>query len=74
MSTDATEQGRLAFRNNFPMSSCQYPVGSSLRAAWMSGWTEARNAAPESSAGHPGMMKDARTAVNLDRIDAPHES
>lgn len=74
MSTDATEQGRLAFRKNFPMSSCQYPVSSSLRAAWMNGWTEARNAAPENSAGHPGMMKDARTAVNLDRTDAPHQS
>lgn len=74
MSTDAFHQGELAFRNNFPMSSCEYPAGSSLRAAWMEGWTTARNAAPTGTGHHAGMMKDARTATNLGRHDAPHES
>ena len=56
------------------MSSCEYPAGSSLRAAWMEGWTTARNAAPTGTGQHAGMMKDARTATNLGRHDAPHES
>ncbi len=46
MSMDAFEQGKQAFRHNHPMSACDYPVGSSLRAEWMAGWTASRNAAP----------------------------
>ena len=46
MAADAFHQGKLAFQNNHPMSSCEYPVGSSLRAEWMAGWTESRNTDP----------------------------
>jgi hypothetical protein len=46
MRTDARDQGRLAFDHNLPMSSCTYPVGSTLRAEWMEGWNAARNARP----------------------------
>lgn len=46
MANDAFSQGKLAFEHNHPMSSCDYPVGSSLRAEWMAGWTEANNARP----------------------------
>ncbi|WP_185984963.1 Rmf/CrpP family protein [Aureimonas mangrovi] len=46
MTKDAFAQGKLAFEHNHPMSSCEYPVGSSLRAEWMAGWTEASNAKP----------------------------
>ena len=70
MSTDAYEQGRLAFQHNHPMSSCKYPVGSPLRAAWMDGWTTARNAAPGgASSDHPGMMADARRAARVGQPD-----
>ncbi|NDW06152.1 Rmf/CrpP family protein [Jiella pacifica] len=74
MTTDAREQGRLAFVNNHPMSSCEYPVGSDLRAEWMTGWQAAQNAAPKGDgASHPGMMADARRAATLGRPQA-HES
>ena len=46
MIKDAFNQGRLAFQHNHPMSACEYPVGSSLRAEWMSGWTTASNSLP----------------------------
>ena len=74
MTTDAREQGRLAFANNHAMSSCQYPVGSDLRAEWMAGWQAAQNAAPKGlRASHPGLMADAHRASSLDRPQA-HES
>lgn len=74
MTTDAREQGRLAFVNNHPMSSCQYPVGSDLRADWMAGWQAAQNAAPNGGeASHPGMMADARRAARAGQSTA-HES
>lgn len=44
MIKDAYAQGKLAYGHNHPMSSCQYPVGSSMRAEWMAGWTQASNA------------------------------
>ena len=75
MTTDARQQGRLAFVNNHPMSSCEYPVGSSFRAEWMSGWTEARQAEERKSHGEPpaSLMKDAGRATHLGRSQA-HES
>ena len=74
MTTDARQQGRLAFVNNHPMSSCRYPVGSDLRANWMAGWQAAQNAAPKGGgASHPGLMADARRAAGGDR-PAAHES
>lgn len=51
MAKDAFAQGKLAFEHNHPMSSCDYPVGSSLRAEWMAGWTEASNARPNDGRG-----------------------
>ncbi len=69
MATDAFHQGKLAFQNNHPMSSCEYPVGSSLRAEWMAGWTESRNTDPghsrsstanDSTAGATGTASEAR--------------
>lgn len=73
MITDARAQGRLAFANNHPMSSCHYPVGSDLRAEWMAGWQAAQNAAPRGGNSHPGMMADARRASSLNQPQA-HES
>ncbi|MBB4003927.1 ribosome modulation factor [Aurantimonas endophytica] len=73
MSTDAYEQGKLAFQHNHPMSSCEYPKGSPLRQAWMDGWTEARNATPAGSGDRPGMMADARRATRVGQSDV-HES
>ncbi|MBO0664101.1 hypothetical protein LQ948_15815 [Jiella sp. MQZ9-1] len=74
MITDAHQQGRLAFAKNHPMSACDYPQGSDLRAQWMDGWTEARNAAPQAgSAPRPGLMRDARRAGRIDHPTA-HES
>jgi hypothetical protein len=49
MATDAFAQGKLAFEHNHPMSSCDYPAGSSLRAEWMAGWTEANNTRPNAN-------------------------
>ncbi len=49
MATDAFAQGKLAFEHNYPMSSCDYPAGSSLRAEWMAGWTEANNSRPNAN-------------------------
>ena len=69
MVTDAYEQGRLAHRNNHPMSSCKYPAGSSLRAQWMDGWTQARNAAPKGEP-HAGMMADAGRARSVGQPDS----
>ncbi|MCB8840766.1 Rmf/CrpP family protein [Aurantimonas sp. VKM B-3413] len=75
MATDAYQQGKLAYQNNHPMSSCSYPVDSTLRADWMRGWNAAQNADP--SAGAPshrsGMMADARKASHVDEADV-HES
>ncbi|KQT85801.1 Rmf/CrpP family protein [Aurantimonas sp. Leaf443] len=65
MPTDAFAQGKLAFQNNHPMSACDYPVGSSLRQDWMSGWTQARNAAPhgaETKGGHSPVADKAMAA------------
>ncbi|HEX2017795.1 MAG TPA: Rmf/CrpP family protein [Aurantimonas sp.] len=73
MSTDAYEQGKLAFQHNHPMSSCEYPAGSTFRAAWMEGWTEARNAAPGEGGERPGMMSDAKRATRVGQSDV-HES
>ncbi|MFD2236735.1 Rmf/CrpP family protein [Aureimonas populi] len=47
MAKDAYAQGKLAYEHNHPMSSCEYPVGSSLRAEWMAGWTQASNTDPK---------------------------
>ncbi|WAJ30535.1 Rmf/CrpP family protein [Antarcticirhabdus aurantiaca] len=69
MATDAFEQGKLAFAHNIPMSACEYPVSSSLRSDWMSGWTQARNASP--STGHPGMMGDGTEEQNLNQRGNP---
>ena len=77
MITDAREQGQLAFRHNLAMSSCEYPVSSSLRADWMAGWTTARNAAPggkkeeTSKDKHPGMMGDGTEEQNLNQTGNP---
>lgn len=77
MITDAREQGQLAFRHNYPMSSCNYPISSSLRADWMAGWTAARNAAPgrKTDQGpiekHPGMMGDGTEEQNLNQPGNP---
>lgn len=59
MSMDAFEQGKQAFRHNHPMSACEYPVGSTLRAEWMAGWTASRNAEP----GQPQRPAPAGTAA-----------
>lgn len=57
MAKDAFAQGKLAFEHNHPMSSCDYPAGSSLRAEWMAGWTEAANSRP--NANRSGMHQPA---------------
>ncbi|GGD95312.1 hypothetical protein GCM10011390_12600 [Aureimonas endophytica] len=74
--TDAFAQGKLAFQNNHPMSSCTYPVGSSIREEWMRGWTEGRNASPGGdgeAAGnsHPSMMGDGTEEQNLNQRGDP---
>ncbi|MEX6505940.1 Rmf/CrpP family protein [Jiella sp. M17.18] len=68
MATDAYQQGKLAYQNNYPMSGCSYPVDSTLRAEWMRGWNEARNADPATggSGERSGMMGDARKASHID--------
>ena len=74
MSKDAFAQGKLAFAHNLPMSSCEFPVGSSLRADWMSGWTEASNLSRKSAAKadpHPGMMGDGTEEQNLNQKGDP---
>ena len=69
MAADAFHQGKLAFQNNHPMSACEYPVGSSLRAEWMAGWNESRNTEPghfrsetadERASASGGTLGDAR--------------
>lgn len=42
MSISAFEQGKLAYKANLPMSACDYPRGSDLRAQWLAGWTSLR--------------------------------
>ena len=74
--TGAFDQGKLAFQNNHPMSSCDFPVGSGIRQEWMSGWNEARNASPngEGRQGvdpHPGMMGDGTEEQNLNQEGNP---
>ncbi|WP_152048077.1 Rmf/CrpP family protein [Aureimonas psammosilenae] len=76
--TSPFEQGKLAFKHNHPMSSCDFPVGSGVREEWMRGWTEARNASPvgdgqETQAGnsHPGMMGDGTEEQNLNQKGDP---
>lgn len=74
MSKDAFAQGKLAFEHNLPMSSCDYPVGSSLRADWMAGWTEANNLSRKPSAAsqtHVGMMGDGTEEQNLNQAGNP---
>ena len=69
MAKDACAQGKLAFEHNHPMSSCDYPAGSSLRAEWMAGWTEANNSRPNPNRsdvpqpvrGSPGERTEHRT-------------
>ena len=58
--TDAFAQGKLAFQNNHPMSSCQYPSGSAFRNEWMRGWMQARNASPRNDRAG-GMKQQARS-------------
>lgn len=53
---DAFAQGKLAFEHNHAMSSCDYPVGSSLRAEWMAGWTQASNTRPQDGRNGGGQM------------------
>jgi hypothetical protein len=74
--TDAFAQGRLAFGNNLPMSSCEYPTGSPSRDDWMRGWNEARNASPKGDGpqqgdAHPGMMGDGTEEQNLNQKGDP---
>ncbi|KAB0678778.1 Rmf/CrpP family protein [Aureimonas leprariae] len=73
--TDAYEQGKLAFQNNHPMSSCEFPVGSTLREDWMNGWNGARNASPTGDGPqgdqHPGMMGDGTEEQNLNQKGNP---
>jgi hypothetical protein len=74
--TDAFAQGKLAFQNNLPMSSCQYPSGSVFRDDWMRGWNEARNASPKGDGPHqgephPGMMGDGTEEQNLNQKGNP---
>ena len=71
MATDAYQQGKLAYQNNHPMSSCGYPVDSTLRADWMRGWNAAQNADPSTGAPerHSGMMGEARKASHVDEVN-----
>lgn len=76
MATDAFAQGKLAFEHNHPMSSCEFPVGSTLRAEWMNGWTTAQNSHPDSARQasgdkHPGMMGDGTEEQNLGQEGNP---
>ena len=75
MPTNAFDQGKLAYRNNFSMSSCDYPTGSTLRDEWMKGWTQARGDDERKTHGESskGLMSDARRAKDLGRSSA-HES
>jgi hypothetical protein len=72
MATDARAQGTLAFEHNQPMSSCQFPVGSTLREEWMAGWTAARNArpaaAPSAHADSPYDNAEGMSARKLDDV------
>ena len=69
MATDARAQGALAFEHNQPMSSCQYPVGSTLRQEWMDGWTTARNAKPVTPATPADSSYDNAQGMSAQKLD-----